>query len=153
MKGRSLFNLVSATVVLLIAAMSVPGAGQSQQTVAAPAARERWLMDFGWRFAFGRATDPSRDFDPAPAGEEVVQLYIKHLNSPVPRPAQELRGFKRVALKPGERKTVEIRLPAISLEYWNMDRYSFVLESGKIELLAGASSADIRLKKTVTVNN
>jgi beta-glucosidase len=87
------------------------------------------------------------------AGEEVVQLYVKHLESAVERPIQELRGFKRVALKPGERKTVEIPLPAKSLEYWNMDRHAFVLEPGKVELLAGASSADIRLKKTVTINN
>jgi beta-glucosidase len=87
------------------------------------------------------------------AGEEVVQLYVKHLESAVERPIQELRGFKRVALKPGERKTVEIPLPAKSLEYWNVDRHAFVLEPGKFELLAGASSADIRLKKTVTINN
>ena len=87
------------------------------------------------------------------AGEEVVQLYVKHLNSAVPRPRQELRGFKRVALRPGERQTVEMPLPAKSLAYWNMDRHSFVLESGKIELLAGASAADVRLKKTVTVSH
>jgi len=86
------------------------------------------------------------------AGEEVVQLYVKHLGSAVPRPAQELRGFKRVALRPGERKTVELPLQAKALAYWNVDRHSFVVEPGKIELLAGRSSADILLKKTITVN-
>lgn len=87
------------------------------------------------------------------AGDEVVQLYVKHLNSAVGRPIQELRGFKRVALQPGESKTVEIPLDANSPAYWDANRHSFVLEKGKIELLAGASSADIRLKKIIVVNN
>ena len=61
--------------------------------------------------------------------------------------------FFSVALQPGERKTVEMSLPAKSLAYWDTDRHSFVLEGGRIELLAGSSSANIRLKKTITVNN
>lgn len=69
------------------------------------------------------------------------------------RPGKELRGFKRVALQPGERKTVELPLPTKSLAYWDVERHAFVLESGKVELLAGSSSADIRLKTTITVNN
>jgi beta-glucosidase len=65
---------------------------------------------------------------------------------------KELRGFKRVALRAGESKTIEIPLAAKSLAYWDMARHAFVLESGQLELLAGSSSADIRLQKTVTVN-
>ena len=61
--------------------------------------------------------------------------------------------FFSVALQPGERKTVEMSLPAKSLAYWDTDGHSFVLEGGRIELLAGSSSANIRLKKTITVNN
>jgi len=87
------------------------------------------------------------------AGEEVVQLYVKHLDSAVPRPAKELRGFKRIALQPSERKTVELPLPANSLAYWNVDRHSFVVEPGKIELLVGRSSADICLKNTLIVKD
>ena len=87
------------------------------------------------------------------AGDEVVQLYVRHLDSAVPRPAKELRGFKRVALQPGERKTVELPLPAKSLAYWNAARHAFVSEAGRIELLVGGSSADVRLKKTVTVKD
>ena len=85
-------------------------------------------------------------------GEEVVQLYVRHPESKAQRPLKELRGFRRVALRPGETRTVEIPLPAKSLRYWDMNRHAFVLESGKVELLAGSSSADIRLKKTITVN-
>jgi beta-glucosidase len=87
------------------------------------------------------------------AGDEVVQLYVRHLNSSVPRPVQELRGFKRISLNPGESKTVEIPLSAKSLAYWDVNQHAFVLEKGQIELHAGASSADIRLKKTIGVNN
>ena len=87
------------------------------------------------------------------AGEEVVQLYVKRPNAPAGRPRQELRGFKRVALKPGESKTVEMPLPASSLGHWDATRHCFVVEAGNLDLLVGASSADIRLQKTITVNN
>jgi beta-glucosidase len=84
----------------------------------------------------------------ARAGDEVVQLYVKHLNSVVSRPFQELKGFQRVSLQPGEQRTVEIPLPAKSLAYWNSDQHVFEIEPDMIEILVGSSSADIRLKKT-----
>jgi beta-glucosidase len=84
-------------------------------------------------------------------GEEVVQLYVKHLNSSVSRPIQELKGFRRVALQPGEIKTVTLELRAAELAYWNVTRHKFVVESGAVQLLIGSSSADIRLKKTIKV--
>jgi beta-glucosidase len=86
-------------------------------------------------------------------GEEVVLLYVRHVDSKVPRPGKELRGFKRIALKSCEHKTVEFLLPAKSLEYWDVDRHAFVLERDQVELQAGASSADIRLKTTIAVNH
>jgi len=85
------------------------------------------------------------------AGEEVVQLYVQHEKSAYEHPAQELRGFKRIALAPGETKTVEMRLPAASLSYWDTARHDLVVEAGKVELRVGASSADERLKTTVEV--
>jgi beta-glucosidase len=85
------------------------------------------------------------------AGEEVVQLYVKHQQSGLEHPAQELRGFKRIALQPGETKTVEIALAACSLAYWDTEEHSFVVEPGKLELRVGGSSADIRLQKTINV--
>jgi beta-glucosidase len=86
------------------------------------------------------------------AGEEVVQLYVKRENPPADRPRQELRGFKRVALQPGESKTVEIPLPARSLGHWDAGRHCFIVEPGKLDLLVGGSSADIRLRKTIDVS-
>jgi beta-glucosidase len=87
------------------------------------------------------------------AGDEVVQLYLKHQKSALEYPTQELRGFKRVALQPGESRTVEIPLTAGTLGYWDTNKNSSVVEPGKLELRVGASSADIRLKKTVTIVN
>jgi beta-glucosidase len=87
------------------------------------------------------------------AGDEVVQLYVKHDKSALEHPVEELRGFKRVALQPGETKTVEIPLAASSLGYWDTNKQSFAVEPGKLELRIGASSADIRLKKTVSIIN
>ena len=86
-------------------------------------------------------------------GEEVVQLYVKQERSALEHPAQELRGFRRVALQPGETKTVEMPLPAKSLAYWDSTKHDFVVETGKLEIKIGASSADIRRKKTVNVVN
>jgi beta-glucosidase len=85
------------------------------------------------------------------AGDEVVQLYVKHLESSVTRPIQELKGFKRVALLPGDMKTVTIELKAEQLAYWNVSRHKFVVESGAVQLLVGSSSADIKLTKTIKV--
>jgi beta-glucosidase len=86
------------------------------------------------------------------AGEEVVQLYVRHLQSAVARPIQELRGFQRVALQAGERKTVEFSLPAKSLAHWDTNQHAFTVESGKVELRVGASSRDIRLRTAITIN-
>ncbi len=85
------------------------------------------------------------------AGEEVVQLYVKHARSALEHPAQELRGFARVALQPGETKTVELPLAASALAYWDAARHNFVVEPGKLELRVGGSSADIRLRQTVNI--
>ena len=85
------------------------------------------------------------------AGDEVVQLYVKHRKSTLEHPIQELRGFQRVALQPGEQKTVEIPLTAKSLAYWDEGKHVWTVESGPIEVRVGGSSANERLKTTITV--
>jgi beta-glucosidase len=84
-------------------------------------------------------------------GDEVVQLYVSHLNSQVNRPKQELKGFKRVTLKAGESKTVEIPLEAKRLAYWDISKNDWQVERDSIEIRLGASSADIRLKQKISV--
>ena len=85
------------------------------------------------------------------AGDEVVQLYVKHLNSSVQRPLQELKAFRRVSLRPGETRTVALELKGEQLAYWDVSRHKFVVESGSTQIMVGSSSADIKLKKQLTV--
>jgi len=84
-------------------------------------------------------------------GDEVVQLYVKHLNSQVSRPIQELKGFQRVNIKAGERKTVSIPLDAKRLVYWDISKNDWQVERDSIEIRVGASSADIRMKQKLKV--
>jgi beta-glucosidase len=84
-------------------------------------------------------------------GEEVVQLYVRFPDSKVERPLKQLKGFTRVAIKAGETKKVTLNLKASDLAYWDEKKHAFVVEPGKIEIMVGASSADIRLKKSINV--
>ena len=85
------------------------------------------------------------------AGDEVVQLYVKHEGSRVTRPSKELRGFERIALAPHETKTVRMNLKADSLSYWDEQAGRFVVEGEPVRIMVGGSSADTRLQATVTV--
>jgi beta-glucosidase len=85
------------------------------------------------------------------AGDEVVELYARHMESKVERPNKDLRGFRRVSLAPGQTKTVTLRLPAQSLTYWNPDTHAWTLEADRVELQVGSSSSDIRATKTISV--
>jgi beta-glucosidase len=84
-------------------------------------------------------------------GDEVVQLYVKHLGSSVPRPHEDLRGFARVSLSPGEVRTVRLRVPVASLAYWNAGQHAWLLEAEPVQLRVGGSSADIRLTQMVNL--
>jgi beta-glucosidase len=86
------------------------------------------------------------------AGDAVAQLYVKHLKSKVERPREELEGFERVSLGPGETKTVEIPLKASQLAYWDEKAGDFKIEAEPVSLMIGDSSADIKLAKTVPVS-
>jgi beta-glucosidase len=85
------------------------------------------------------------------AGDSVVQLYAAYPKSKVQRPRRALVGFERVPLKPGERRTVRIALKASQLAYWNAERKAFEVERAPVRLMVGASSADIKLARTLQV--
>ena len=85
------------------------------------------------------------------AGDEVVQLYVKHPRSKVERPSEELKGFRRVTLEPNQTKTVEIPLKASTLAYWDEKLSAFKVEAEQVDLLIGGSSSDIKLRTTVRV--
>jgi len=85
------------------------------------------------------------------AGDEVVQLYVKHLKSKVERPVEELKGFQRVSLNPNETKTVQIPLKASTLAFWDEKLGQFKVEEEPVKLMIGSSSKDIKLATTVNV--
>ncbi|WP_420628154.1 beta-glucosidase H [Candidatus Leptofilum sp.] len=80
------------------------------------------------------------------AGQEVVQLYVRDEEAKVVRPLQELKAFAKVALEPGETKTVTLELDRQALAFWDTAVHDWVVESGTFALLIGASSRDIRLR-------
>ncbi|MBS0009839.1 MAG: glycoside hydrolase family 3 C-terminal domain-containing protein, partial [Bacteroidales bacterium] len=83
--------------------------------------------------------------------DEVVQLYVSFPGSKVERPLKALKAFRRVHIPAGESMRVTIPLKAGELFYWNQDQHAFVLEKGRINLMIGASSDDIRLSGFVRV--
>jgi beta-glucosidase len=85
------------------------------------------------------------------SGSEVVQLYVQHMGSKVSRPHEDLRGYQRVALEPGETRTVVMPLSAKSLAYWDSTSHGWVVEDEPVKLRVGASSADIRGEVTVDI--
>jgi beta-glucosidase len=85
------------------------------------------------------------------AGDEVVQLYVQHAGSKVDRPKQDLRGYARVSLKPGETRTVSLPLAAKSLAYWDSTSHGWIVEPEPVRVQIGSSSANIRLQKTILI--
>ena len=83
--------------------------------------------------------------------DEVVQLYVARIDSQVEWPAKELKAFQRVSLGAGETKTVTLEIPVKDLRYWNEATNAWDLEHGKIQLLLGAASDDIRQTAGVTI--
>ncbi len=86
-------------------------------------------------------------------GAEISQVYVRDCESTVFRPDKELRGFKKVFLKAGEETTVEIELSKRAFAYYNVNIMDWHVESGKFEILVGASSRDIRLTGAVEVKS
>ena len=83
-------------------------------------------------------------------GEEVVQLYVHDPVASVTRPVKELRGFKRVALDPNEKKTVTFFLGKDDFGFLDASLH-FVVEPGTIEVMVGSSSDDIRAQSNVEI--
>lgn len=86
-------------------------------------------------------------------GKEIVQLYVRDVESKVNRPEKELKGFEKIELAPGEEKTVTFKLDKRSFAYYNTEIRDWYVESGEFEILVGKSSKEIELKETVKVNS
>jgi beta-glucosidase len=79
-------------------------------------------------------------------GDEVAQVYFRHVNSSVPQPKLALCGFTRIHLAPGQATAVTVDVPAKRLRYWDTTQKQYVVEPGNYELLVGGASDDIRLR-------
>jgi len=86
------------------------------------------------------------------AGQEIVQLYVRDLESSTFRPEKELKGFSKVNLQPGEEASVNIVLNQRAFAFYDIERKDWVVEGGDFEILAGASSRDIRLSAILSLD-
>ncbi len=82
-------------------------------------------------------------------GKEVVQVYVADLDSSVPRPPRELKGFAVARLAPGETAEVPISLERRHFAFWDVERHRWLVEPGRFEVEIGHSSRDIRLRQTI----
>ena len=82
------------------------------------------------------------------AGAEVVQFYLRDPVASVVRPVKELKGFQRIALKPGERRTVSFTVDRDTLSFFDR-KLAWGAEPGTFELMVGSASDDIRLRQTI----
>ena len=78
-------------------------------------------------------------------GSEVVQLYIRDIVGSIARPVQELKGFERISLKPGESRTVNFTINADLLKFYNKD-LDYVCEPGEFDVMIGPNSRDVQHK-------
>lgn len=87
------------------------------------------------------------------AGAEVVQLYVAAPKSTIFKPVRELRDYKKVFLQPNESKVVSFTLDKRAFAYYNVNVSDWFVESGEYRIELAASSRDIRLAETVTINS
>ena len=86
-------------------------------------------------------------------GDEVVQLYVHDKSGAAQRPVEQLRGFQRITLAPGETRTVTMQVPGEKLAFWDAAAHAYAVHPGAYDVLVGASSADIRLRDQLTVGS
>ncbi len=86
-------------------------------------------------------------------GAEIAQLYVSKEDSKIFRAEKELKGFKKVYLKAGEEKEVEIELSKRAFAFYNVEIHDWHVESGKYNILVGASSRDILLTASINVSS
>ena len=81
-------------------------------------------------------------------GDEVVQVYLQYPRTRPNRPERQLRGFRRVFVPAGQTVRVEIPVAVQDLKHWSESAHAWTLAPGRYRFLAGASSADIRCRKS-----
>lgn len=121
---------------------------------------------FGFGLSYAQFVYSNLDVQPTPEGfdvkfvlantssvdaEEVAQVYVSRTSSKIERPVKELKGFQRIALKAGERKTITIPVRRSDLRHWDEPSQSWMLEPGALTILVGGSSNSLPLKQEIFV--
>ncbi|MBQ8209295.1 MAG: glycoside hydrolase family 3 C-terminal domain-containing protein [Clostridia bacterium] len=86
-------------------------------------------------------------------GAEIAQVYVADKESTIFRPVKELKGFKKVFLAAGEEKEVSIELSKRAFAFFNVEINDWMVETGEFDILVAASSRDVKLSATVTVES
>ncbi|MGI8881684.1 MAG: glycoside hydrolase family 3 C-terminal domain-containing protein [Jatrophihabitans sp.] len=84
-------------------------------------------------------------------GSEVAQVYLGDPDAAVARPPRELRAFQKATVQPGESAQVTVHLTTRDFSYWSTQTQGWALEGGEFVIEVGASSRDIRLRESITV--
>ncbi|MFX1239548.1 MAG: beta-glucosidase, partial [Promethearchaeota archaeon] len=84
-------------------------------------------------------------------GSEVVQLYVQDVESSVDRPIRELKGFQKIRLEPGEKKSISFQISPNDLSFYDEISHSWKVEAGEFKIHIGSSSRDIRLTGSIIV--
>jgi len=84
-------------------------------------------------------------------GDEVVQLYIRDIESSVVQPLKKLKGFRRLPLDQGDLTTVQFKLRKADFSFWDEQKKDWFVEPGEFEIMVGSSSADLRLKTRIKI--
>jgi beta-glucosidase len=85
------------------------------------------------------------------AGSETVQVYVHAPGKSVVRPDQELKGFAKISVPPGETKEFKLKIPDSSLRYWDVSSHGWKLEPGEYELRVGTNSRDLPFRGIVKI--
>jgi len=85
------------------------------------------------------------------AGAEIVQVYLGDVASSLPRPAKELKAFRKISLAAGQREHVEIELGAEAFAFYDPQRNGWIAEPGEFRIAIGSSSRDVRLEAGFTL--
>jgi beta-glucosidase len=86
------------------------------------------------------------------AGQEVAELYIHDLHPQIDKPVRELKGFSKIALQPGETKTVQFTIKPRNLAYFDVSGHQWKADAGNYEIEIGTSSRDILQKAVLRLN-
>jgi beta-glucosidase len=87
------------------------------------------------------------------AGDEVVQMYVHNNDQSADQPHEQLQGFERISLNPGESKTVNFTLPVEQLSFWDTSKHAYVIHPGTFDVMVGSAWDDIRQKGSFEVSN